>query len=109
MAGEAARTGRRAGRAWRFGLIAYAIALTTGTHWPRLRLGPEVPATDKMIHLVAFGGLTLLLWRTRWIRHLGVLFVVCAAWSALDEVSQGLPVLNRFVSWYDIVANLSCS
>ena len=42
--------------------------MTVGTHWPRLQLGTEeLPAPDKLIHLIAFAGLAFLLWRSGWV------------------------------------------
>ena len=85
--------------------MLYTLALTLGTHWPRLELPPTVPATDKSIHLVAFGGLTVLLWQTRWLKKLWVVSLIALAWSALDELTQGLPGLNRTVTGHDLIAN----
>jgi VanZ family protein len=85
--------------------VLYAFALTLGTHWPRLELPPTVPATDKSIHLIAFGGLTFLLWKTRWLSALWMVAMIALAWSALDEITQGLPGLNRTVTRYDFFAN----
>lgn len=87
--------------------VLYALALTTGTHWPRLELPPESPASDKTIHVVAFCGLTLLLWRTGWISRAWLIAAVALVWSALDEVSQGLPGLYRTVSIKDLIANIA--
>jgi DNA-directed RNA polymerase subunit RPC12/RpoP len=97
---------RRVARPWRIAFIFYALALTTGTHWPRLTLGPEIPATDKLIHLLAFGGLTILLWRTRWIASKWAAAIIALAWAAADELSQGIAALNRTVSWHDVIANV---
>jgi len=102
---DAAARKHAASRPWRIAFIIYAIALTIGTHIPRLQLGPEVPATDKTIHLASFGGLTLLLWRTGWLRHIWLVGAIVLLWSGLDELSQGIPGLNRTVSWQDMVAN----
>jgi hypothetical protein len=85
--------------------VVYAFLMTVGTHWPGFRLRPEVPVTDTALHLVAFGGLTWLLWRTRWIRRRLVVVLVALAWSGLDELSQALPILDRTPTWQDHVAN----
>jgi len=92
-------------RPWRLAFAAYAVALTISTHWPALELGPQVPTSDKTIHLIAFGGLTYLLWRTGWFRRLTTLTIVALAWSALDEWSQSLPIVNRTVTPRDLLAN----
>ena len=103
---ESAALLRRFVRPWRIAFILYALALTVGTHWPKLALAPEVPASDKTIHLLAFAGLTYLLSRTRWLgAYLGVV-ALALAWSILDEISQGIPILNRHVAWEDTTANL---
>jgi ribosomal protein L37AE/L43A len=93
---------------WRIAFVLYAAALTVGTHWPRLQLhvGDE-PAPNKIVHMLAFGGLTFLLWRTRWLGSGLRLLLVVLAWSLVDEYTQGLPGLGRTVSWMDIVANWS--
>jgi hypothetical protein len=97
---------RRFARPWRIAFVLYALALTIGTHWPKLVLAPEVPASDKTIHVLAFAGLTYLLARTRWLgAYLGAA-ALALAWSILDELSQGIPLLNRHVAWEDATANL---
>ena len=89
---------------WRCVLLVYAVALTTATHWPQLKLRPDAPASDKLIHLLAFGGLTFLLWQTRWFRRRWTVVVIALVWSLLDELTQGL--MQRVVSGYDMVANV---
>lgn len=91
---------------WRWAFLAYAVALTVGTHWPRLRFGPEVPATDKSLHVAAFGLATFFLWRTGWIRSRWLVMFAVAAWSVADELSQGIPGLGRAVGTPDITANM---
>ena len=85
--------------------VAYALLLTTATHWPRLELPPFSPIGDKTTHFLAFALLTALLWRTRWIRHRIALTVVALAWSVLDELAQGVPGVNRYVTAPDLIAN----
>jgi len=99
---------RRELRPWRAIFVLYIIALTTGTHWPQLHLtiGPE-PAPSRVIHALAFGGLTFLLWRTKWLGEGWRLLSALLAWSALDELAQGLPGLGRTVTWTDLAANWS--
>ncbi len=92
-------------RPWRLVFILYTAALTTGTHWPQLSLGPQMPTNDKMIHMVGFGGLAWLLWRTGWIRRRWVVALIALAWAGLDEFGQGLPGLGRTVSPDDMIAN----
>jgi hypothetical protein len=97
---------RLARRPWRIAFILYAIALTIGTHWPRLQLGPEVPASDKSLHVIGFGAATILLWRTGWIRSRWLVMLIVAIWSTVDEFSQGIPGLGRAVGAPDIAANM---
>jgi hypothetical protein len=95
---------RRVAWPWRVVFVVYAIALTLGTHWPELRITAG-PASDKVIHLLAFAGFTILLWCTRWLPATWMVAVVAAAFAALDELTQGLAVLNRWVSWEDLAVN----
>lgn len=104
---DSPRAARRARvlRPWRLALLIYAVLLTTATHWPRLQLTPEIPASDKTIHLIVFGTLAILLWRSAWLGPRWMVALVALAWAGLDEVSQGIPFLHRTVSWYDWIAN----
>ncbi|TVQ52599.1 MAG: hypothetical protein EA377_09765 [Phycisphaerales bacterium] len=97
---------RRQGcRPWRIVFVLYAIALTIGTHWPRLDLSiGDVRAPDKIIHQFAFAGLAFLLWRTRWLRRLDLWFAVTLIWIMLDEFTQAIPIFGRTFSWFDILA-----
>ncbi|MHC4948126.1 MAG: hypothetical protein ACYTG1_07675 [Planctomycetota bacterium] len=85
--------------------MVYAVALTTATHWA-LVLAPVVPTTDKTIHLASFAGLTVLLWQTRWLRRRTAVLLVTVAWAVLDETSQGIPALRRWVTREDGAANV---
>jgi hypothetical protein len=92
---------------WRCGFIVFAIALTLGTHWPRLELGssPAGPDPDTTAHFLAFGGLMLLLCRTRWLPNPWWCAALVLSWTVLDELSQAaLPVLGRSASWQDALA-----
>jgi hypothetical protein len=102
----AARSSARTGL-WRAAFVIYAMALTTGTHWPKLQVHSPVPSSDKIIHFLAFGGLTVLLWQTRWIRSLWLLLIVAAVWTALDEWSQNIPVLKRTATPIDVLAGVA--
>ena len=96
---------RRITLPWRLAFICYALALEIGTHWPSLEIGPEVPATDKTIHLIAFGGATMLLFLTRWVRSVWLTGLIVFCWSMLDELSQNIPGLGRTSHWHDMLAN----
>ena len=91
---------------WRIAFLAYAAALTVGTHWPRLELPREVPNSDKIVHVAAFCGLTILLWQSRWIASLRGLAIIAPIWAIIDEITQAIPGLHRTVSAYDAAANL---
>jgi hypothetical protein len=85
--------------------VLYAIALATATHWPALSIGDETqPAPDKILHMLAFGGLVVLLWRSGWVRTPWVAVALVVVWAAVDEVTQGLPVLRRSLSGQDMLA-----
>ncbi len=105
MTPENAEWARRVARPWRVVFAIYTAALVTGTHWPALVL-PDAAVTDKQIHLFAFGGLTVLLWCTRWLPAGGWLVGLAAAlFGALDEFTQGIPGLHRQVSIADVMVN----
>jgi hypothetical protein len=90
---------------WRIALLVYALALTIGTHWPRLRLGTEAMGSpDKLLHFVAFGVLAFLLWRSGWLRGGWALLAIALLWVLADELSQAIPSLGRSVSWMDALA-----
>jgi hypothetical protein len=96
---------RRVTRPWRVTFVAYALALTVASHWPALALGDErQPAPDKLLHMLVFGGLAFLLWRTRWFKSIWAVVLVALAWTAADELTQGIPILRRWVTWQDLVA-----
>jgi VanZ family protein len=88
---------------------AYAIFLFASTHLPRLR-GPDIPASDKVMHLLAFGGLTFLFWRfcETFESRLSSSFVWAAtpaliAWAAFDEYTQQF--VYRGTDWADFIAD----
>lgn len=91
-------------RWWRAAFVLYAVVLTTATHWPQLEL-PAAGPDDKTIHVAAFAVFTFLLWQTRWISRRWVTVVVALAWSLLDELGQAIPILNRWCTVPDMVAN----
>ncbi|MHC4347619.1 MAG: hypothetical protein ACYS15_03625 [Planctomycetota bacterium] len=96
---------RRVARPWRVAFAVYALALAVATHWPALALGTEQqPAPDKLLHMLFFAGLAILLWRTRWVKSPGLVVLLLLIWAALDELTQGIPILNRMYSWQDMLA-----
>jgi hypothetical protein len=100
-------------RLWRLVFLAYAILLTLATHWPNLQIdAPLIERPDLVLHLVCFGLLGGLLVAARFFdeaplsrSNLGWSLLVGLAWSGLDELSQGLPYINRHVMWSDFLAN----
>ena len=109
MKAEAKDLLRRRAWPWRAVFVAYALALTTATHWPALDLGRVVgggfESPDKLIHTLVFAGLLVLLWRTRWVPRVWQVGVIVLAWTVFDELTQALPVLNRTSSVQDLVAS----
>lgn len=94
---------REVTRSWRVACVIYALALTVGTHWPKLSLHiDDIPAPDKILHMFAFGMLTVLLWRTRWIGTKWLLPILFA-WAMLDELTQAIPGLGRTFSILDVL------
>lgn len=92
--------------------VAYAALLFTLTHWPRMSIEVEgVERPDLFIHVFAYGVWTGLLvasglvghWRmARTSLRAGAIGLV---WSALDEWSQSIPIVQRQASWDDAIAN----
>jgi len=91
----------------------YAALLATATHWPDVTLpGPDALHPDKIVHILAFGLWTALLiasdlvgnWRR--LRTLAWAALALVIIAIVDESTQGIPVLHRDVSKWDVVANL---
>lgn len=101
-------------RARRSVFVAYAIILAIATHWPSLAIGdPQSGARpDLPIHATAFGLLTALLIGCAFfgpalsLRNLLISTALAGAYSALDEASQAIPILDRSASPEDLLANL---
>ncbi len=94
-------------RSWRWFFSLYFVALTLGTHWPRLDpLGPEHTPPDKLMHFLAFGILAVLLERTRWLPRGWMAFVLVGLWIPFDEWTQDL--LSPWRNWThaDVLAGL---
>ena len=96
------------------GFVVYALTLVTLTHWPALTL-PEgsPPRSDLYIHTIAFGLWTGMLIATGWLgepgsrRSIVLGLIVGAVYAAADELTQGIPVLRRYVALSDLLANWS--
>lgn len=85
--------------------VLYALTLTVATHWPALDLGTEsYSAPDKVLHMIALGGLVVLLQRTRWLTATWQAVLVGLVWAAVDELTQAIPILGRHASAGDMLA-----
>ena len=91
---------------WRLLLLVYFILLTIGTHLPNTDIvgGSGALLPDKLIHLFAFMGLTLLLWRSRLLPLTWLVPAVVALWIPLDEWTQRLAGEGRTVAIDDMIA-----
>jgi len=105
---------RKIDRLYRVLLPVYWVTLATATHLPRVRLPGEIPSSDKLAHLVAFGLLAFLFWRFCEVVKppLSARFVWLAAatlcvYAALDEYTQQF--VGRGVELADWVADAAGS
>ncbi len=103
--------------AWRRITLIYWLALTAGTHWPKLRIGAPGPIpVDKILHALAFAGLAGLLMLTRLLdrqtprafaaRNINRAAAAALALAAIDELTQYWPALDRFARFDDFVADV---
>lgn len=90
----------------------YALVLVTATHWPGLTIeAPSFTRLDLAVHAGAFGCWMLLFAASGFFgpflsrRNLGRSLTVAAAYAAVDELSQGIPAVNRSVDATDLAAN----
>lgn len=95
----------RARAAWRIALLAAALAVETGTHWPKLTLGTPDQPVDKLLHATSFGMLAALVVQARILHSRWAVLPLMLAWSAIDEWTQGIPGLNRSVDLDDWIAD----
>lgn len=96
----------------RIAWFVYFAGLSTATHIPQMVIDGPIPRTDLVIHLVCFGG---------WC----ALFIACgffgpalskgnivragaiaAVYALVDELTQGIPGINRVVDATDAAANV---
>lgn len=91
----------------------YWLALYVGTHIPNpdMLIGDHV--SDKVLHFSAYFGLYLVLatririlheaWPTMW--QTIILAAMTSLYSAFDEITQGIPIINRYPDIMDAVAD----
>ncbi|HAH45226.1 VanZ family protein [Gimesia sp.] len=95
----------------RSGLILYWVILFTATHIP-LKKGTIPQGTDVPLHFIAYAGLAFLLtwwlslkWDSLTLKRLILILVGVSLFGALDELLQGIPVLQREPSIKDWIAD----
>lgn len=90
---------------------AYALLIVTLTHWPGLTIEGPVARPDLWIHVGVFGGWTVLFAACGWFgpalsaRNVLLSGAASLAYATVDEVTQGLPGINRHVAVDDWLAN----
>lgn len=95
----------------RLAFFAYAGVVVTLTHWPALKVEGPLPRTDLWAHFIAFSIWIVLASLAAFFgsalskRNLARTFVVACVYIVLDETTQGIPILQRTVDPYDILAN----
>lgn len=91
--------------------VVYALLTATATHWPKLELPLPSLRPDIVIHMVVFGLWTLACINAGFFgpalsrRNILLGGLVSLVYSAIDEVSQGLPGVHRVVGLDDALAN----
>jgi VanZ family protein len=91
--------------------VLVAITIATLTHWPNLKVDAGIPRTDLWAHAIAYSTWTFAFIATGWIaprgswKSVGLGMPIALLYAGIDEISQGIPVLGRFVTWEDFAAN----
>ncbi len=92
-------------------LAGYWAALFVSTHIPMPDLGDLPKNSDKIMHFVAYAGLSFLI-GFRWSFGRGLtrqiaarVFAITAAYAVVDELLQTIPVLHRTGDVYDVLAD----
>lgn len=92
-------------RYWRIYFWIWLSIIFIGTHLPQQDpVEGLVTSPDKMLHFIAFGGLTFLLIGTKYFSNFFVLCACVASWTVLDEWTQHLLPINRLWSTDDVIA-----
>ena len=91
----------------------YWLALYVGTHIPNPDMLIGAHVSDKVLHFSAYFGLYLVLatririlheaWPT--MRQTIILAAMTSLYSAFDEITQGIPIINRHPDIMDAVAD----
>jgi len=91
----------------------YWLALYVGTHIPNPDMLIGAHVSDKVLHFSAYFGLYLVLatririiheaWPT--MRQTIILAAITSLYSAFDEITQGVPIINRHPDIMDAVAD----
>ena len=90
----------------------FAVLLFIGTHWPQLRIEGPIPRPDLVMHLVVFGGWSLLLCITGLFGEPGSIstavkcLLVGVVYAAFDESTQLIPALGRYAALDDYLFNV---
>jgi VanZ family protein len=91
--------------------LTFAVVLFIATHWPQLQIDGPVPRTDLWLHVGAFATWTLLFGFGEFIgpwRHPATplrLMACGLVYAGVDEGLQAIPVLGRFATFEDYLAN----
>ncbi|NQV28353.1 MAG: VanZ family protein [Rhodopirellula sp.] len=91
----------------------YWLALYVGTHIPNPKVLDALHVSDKLLHFSAYFGLFLVLalririihaaWPT--MKQTILLATMASLYSAFDEITQGIPLINRHPDVMDAVAD----
>jgi VanZ family protein len=91
--------------------VLYALALISGTHWPNPIQLDVPPQSDKVVHFVAFFFWMLIFRSSRALGSISnstsLYISIAMCYAAFDEITQGLPGINRTVSIGDLLANFA--
>ncbi len=95
---------RRARKSWIAVFVSALVAISLATHWPNVHVGDPTRPPDKIIHFIAFGGLTALLWQIGWIKSRIALAATSLAIAVADELTQSMGIEGRQSSIEDVIA-----
>jgi len=97
----------------RVAFFIFALVVVFLTHWPQLQVPvPGLNRSDLVAHVGVFGIWTVLFIRCSWFgpvlsaRNIVVGGLLALAYAGLDEATQAIPGVRRFVGWDDFSANM---